>query len=574
VERLSSPIDQLKDNYQVVVVGSGYGGGIAASRLARAGQQVCLLERGRELQPGEYPNTLDAALREFQVDTSVGTVGSRTGLYDLRVNPDINVFFGCGLGGTSLVNANVGLRPEPRVFDDPRWPRAIRDDLDRGVNDGYHHAEEMLKPTPYPADFPPLLKLQALEKSARAMGQEFYRPPIYVTFKEGVNHVGVEQHACVLCGDCISGCNYGAKNTVLMNYLPDAKNHGAEIYTEVSVRYLERKDDRWLVHYQLLESGNEPIDAPTRVLAADVVVLAAGTLGSTELLLRSKARGLPLSDQVGQRFTGNGDYLGFSYNGESPVNTTGYGSMPPGEIDPVGPNIAGIIDMRGQPRLEDGIVVEEGVAPGAFAPALAESYASAAAAAGQNTADDLADRLGQAERAAESLVRGAYHGAVLNTQVFLVMTHDDGTGRMYLENDRLRVSWPGVGDQPIYQKVSQRLLEATKALKGIFTPNPLWKDLAGHNLTTVHPLGGCVMAEDAAWGVVNHKAQVFADTTGDAVHEGLYVADGAIVPIPLGVNPSLTISALAERACALLAQDRGWQIDYSLPASVSADEPR
>ena len=567
MERLSSLIDGLKDNYQVVVVGSGYGGGIAASRLARAGQQVCLLERGREIQPGEYPNTLDAALREFQVDTSAGTVGSRTSLYDLRVNSDINVFFGCGLGGTSLVNANVGLRPEPRVFDDPRWPRAIRDDLDHGVNDGYHHAEEMLKPTPYPADFPPLLKLQALEKSARAMGQEFYRPPIYVTFKEGVNHVGVEQHACVLCGDCISGCNYGAKNTTLMNYLPDARNHGAEIYTGVSVRYLERKDDRWLIHYQILESGNEPIDAPTRVLAAAVVVLAGGTLGSTEILLRSKARGLPLSDQVGQRFTGNGDYLGFSYNGESPVNTTGYGNLPPGRIDPVGPNIAGIIDMRNQPRLEDGIVVEEGVAPGAFASALAETYATAATAAGQNTANDLADRLGQDERAAESFVRGAYHGAVLNTQVFLVMTHDDGTGRMYLDNDRLRVSWPGVGAQPIYQKVSQRLLEATRALKGIFTPNPLWKDLAGHNLTTVHPLGGCVMADDAAWGVVNHKAQVFADTTGDAVHEGLYVADGAIVPIPLGVNPSLTISALAERACALLAADRGWQIDYSLPAA-------
>ncbi len=539
--RLSSPIDSLKSAYPVVVVGSGYGGGIAASRLARAGQQVCVLERGREFQPGEYPNTLDAVIREFQVDTAAGTTGSRTGLYDLRVNSDVNVFFGCGLGGTSLVNANVGLRPEPRVFDDPRWPREIRDDLDRGVADGYRHAEEVLRPTPYPDDFPPLPKLRALETSARAIGQEFDRPPIYVTFKEGVNQFGVEQHPCVLCGDCVTGCNYGAKNTTLMNYLPDAKNHGAEIYTGVSVRYLERQGDHWLVHYQLLESGQEPIDAPTRVLTASVVVLAAGTLGSTEILLRSKARGLPLSDQVGLRFTGNGDYLGFSYNGETPVNATGFGNLPPGQLDPVGPNIAGIIDMRNQPRLEDGIVVEEGVAPGALGSTLAATYAAAATAAGQNTADDLNDRLAQGERAADSLVRGPYHGAVLNTQIFLVMTHDDGNGRMYLE------------------------IEATRALKGIFTPNPLWKDLAGHNLTTVHPLGGCVMAEDAAWGVVDHKARVFAGPTGDAVHDGLYVADGAIVPVPLGVNPSLTISALAERACALLAADRGWQIDYSLP---------
>ncbi|MGH2460687.1 MAG: FAD-binding protein, partial [Chloroflexota bacterium] len=140
MERLASPIENLKDDYPVVVVGSGYGGGIAASRLARAGQRVCVLERGREFQPGEYPNTLDGALREFQVDTALGTVGSRTGLYDLRVNPEINVFFGCGLGGTSLVNANVGLRPEPRVFDDPRWPGEIRADLDHGVNVGYSRA--------------------------------------------------------------------------------------------------------------------------------------------------------------------------------------------------------------------------------------------------------------------------------------------------------------------------------------------------------------------------------------------------------------------------------------------------
>jgi cholesterol oxidase len=96
-------------------------------------------------------------------------------------------------------------------------------------------------------------------------------------------------------------------------------------------------------------------------------------------------------------------------------------------------------------------------------------------------------------------------------------------------------------------------------------PNPFWKDYADHNLTTVHPLGGCAMAEDASNGVVNHKAQVFADVAGGQIHDGLYVADGAIVPVGLGVNPSLTISALAERAMALLAADRGWTIDYGLP---------
>ena len=84
----------------------------------------------------------------------------------------------------------------------------------------------MLKPTPYPDSFPKLPKLQAHEKSAAHLDEKFYRPPINVTFEDGVNHVGVEQKACKLCGDCVSGCNYSAKNTVLMNYLPDAKNHG------------------------------------------------------------------------------------------------------------------------------------------------------------------------------------------------------------------------------------------------------------------------------------------------------------------------------------------------------------
>ncbi len=204
--------------------------------MARAGQQVCVLERGKEFQPGEYPNNLKSALSELQADLPDRHRGSPTGLYDLRLNKGINVFLGCGLGGTSLVNANVSLRAEPRIFDDHKWPPELRDDSKGRLEDGYRRAEEMLKPTPYPTDFPTLPKLRALERSATHLNERFYRPPINVTFKDGPNHVGVQQQACKLCGDCISGCNYGAKNTVLMNYLPDAKNHGAEIYTQVSVR--------------------------------------------------------------------------------------------------------------------------------------------------------------------------------------------------------------------------------------------------------------------------------------------------------------------------------------------------
>jgi cholesterol oxidase len=301
IVRLSSPIEDLQDHYQVVVVGSGYGGAITASRLARAGAQVCLLERGKELHPGEYPDTGPEALAQMQFDLPDRHVGSRTGLYDFRVNEDLNVFLGCGLGGTSLVNANVCLRAEPRVFDDPRWPQALRADLGTLLEEGYQRAEEMLTPMPLPDSMVGLKKLRALADSSTALPGRFSRPPINVTFTEGVNQVGVEQKACTLCGDCVSGCNYSAKNTVLMNYLPDAKNHGAEIFTRVAVRFLERRDEGWLVHYQLLDTGRERFDAPPLFLSAEVVVLAAGALGSTEILLRSAAKGLPLSDRLGAR---------------------------------------------------------------------------------------------------------------------------------------------------------------------------------------------------------------------------------------------------------------------------------
>ena len=566
MNRLSSPIERMKSHYAVIVVGSGYGGAIAASRLARAGQPICVLERGKEFQPGEYPDTEREAVCEMQAHTAQGHIGPRTGLYDFHMGGDINAFVGCGLGGTSLVNANVSLRAEPRVFDDSRWPQSLRADLNTLLEDGYRRAEEMLKPMPYPKDFPILPKLAAHEKSAAAMQQPFSRPPINVTFTDGVNHVGVDQRACVLCGDCVSGCNHRAKNTVLMNYLPDAWNHGAEIYTQVAVRHLERRNNRWVVHYQLLNSGRERFDAPTLFVTADLVILGAGTLGSTEILLRSKALGLSVSDTVGQHFTGNGDVLGFGYNTDQIIDGIGFGARPPEDRDPVGPCITGLIDLRLQPTLEHGMVIEEGSIPGALAPFLPAALAAGAKLAEQSgTVIDDVTRKGLEF---ESLVRGAYHGAVRRSQTYLVMTHDDGEGHMVLDaHDHLQIKWPGVGRQRIFQQADQRLRQATAALGGTYVPNPLWSEVMTHPLTTVHPLGGCVMAEDSTRGVVNHKGQVFAAQAGADVYDNLYVCDGSVVPRSLGVNPLLTISALAERCLFLVAKDRGWPVSYDLPSA-------
>ena len=459
------------------------------------------------------------------------------------------------------------------MLEDSRWPEKLRDDIDTRLAAGFKRAADMLRPLPYPADQPTLPKLDALERSSTEFGGHFSRPPINVTFKDHINHVGVQQHACVLCGDCVSGCNHGAKNTVLMNYLPDARNHGAEIYTEVSVRRLERDANRWRVHYQLVESGREAFDAPTLSLTADLVVLSAGTLGTTEILLRSKSAGLTASDQTGFRFTGNGDVLGFSYNSDRTINGVGFGDQSAEGRDPVGPCITGLIDLRNQTTLDAGMVIEEGSLPGAMSGVLAAGLGGAAALAGQGSDGHAAPNAAQAARALESAVHGPYRGAVRNTQTYLVMTHDGGDGRMILEDDRLRVSWPGVGSRPIFGTVNDRLRDATRPLGGIYVKNPAWNKLTDHRLVTVHPLGGCVMAERAEDGVVNHKGQVFSGSADSAVYDDLYVADGSIIPRPLGVNPLLTISVLAERCCALIAQDRGWTFSDSLPSALSGPPP-
>ncbi len=595
--RLSTPIDQLKSHYTVVLVGSGYFFKNAESSLARASAKrreitVCVLERGKEfrpgdldkndklIKPGEYPDTEFEALRQVQVDLPHFHSGSRTGLYDVRMNKEINVFVGCGLGGTSLVNANVCAEAEDAVFQQEEWPSGIRSPQGLAqLKDGYKNARDMLQPRRYdskadPIKYPPLKKLIALEKSAAHLHERFDPLPINVNFDKlpnDTNHVGVEQHPCVGCGDCMTGCNYQAKNTVLMNYLPDAKNHNAEIYTEVSVRYLERKGNQWLVHYQLLNTGREKFDAPTMVVSADIVILGAGTLGSTEILLRSRDRGLSLSGKLGERFTGNGDVLGLSYNCDEEINGIGFGHRSPEGRMKVGPTITGVIDMRKQPQLGDSIVIEDGSIAGAFSSLLPAIFATAAKALGEDTDTGFKDGSREGIRALESLTLGAYRGAIRNTQTLLVMAHDDGKGRLYLEDDRLRISWPDVGKQPIFGKVKDKLKEATDALGGTYVKNPVSNQFMGQDLITVHPLGGCVMANHAGDGVVNHKGQVFSGAAGTDVYENLYVNDGAVIPRPVGVNPLLTISAVAERCCAILLQERNWTIDYAFTPRPKAE---
>jgi cholesterol oxidase len=571
MRRLSQSIGRLESDYDVVVIGSGYGGAIAASRMARAGLNVCLLERGREFALGDFPSSIWRGLWDIQLNQKWARLGRSLGLIEVHRNPDVNAIVGCGLGGTSLINAGVALKPDPRLWNDARWPTAIRNDL-RSVAAGYFRAKQMLRPRPLPMDFGALRKLSALHESATVLnlGREFYRPPINVTFEDGVNRAGIQQIGCTACGDCVSGCNEGAKNTTAMNYLPDAVNHGAAIFTQVEARWIKRGEGKWIVGYRLIGVGRERFAAPELFVLADLVIVAAGAIGSTALLLRSRdQQRLSMSDRVGERFTGNGDVLGFAYNTDQAICSVGFGANPKGRFPDVGPCITGIIDHRRTQRLRDGFVIEEGAFPGAidwFLPLLMWWFD---VWVGKTVL--MRDRLKAFARIARSIL-GLRRGALQRTQIYLVMAHDDAEGKLELEDDRPRISWPKAGSQPIFEKIKMTLRRATKALGGDFVENPLWSKDMGRALVTVHPLGGCPMGDRAENAVVDHTGCVFSGAAGEAVHGGLHVVDGAIVPMSLGVNPLLTISALAERCCALIAKDRGRVINYA--AALASAWPR
>jgi cholesterol oxidase len=548
MKMLSRPVDQMLDRYSVVVVGSGYGGAVTASRLARTGRDVCVLERGKEIRPGEYPNSALSALRQIQVHTADAQHGPAAGMFDFHVGRDITVVTGCGLGGTSLINANVALEPSNSIFEDARWPAPLRHHPEL-IKPFMQAAKDMLGSSPYPRTWPDLPKLRVLERVAAGLGLEVTRPDLNVTFADGPNAVGMQQNACVLCGDCCSGCNYGAKNTVLMNYLPDAQAHGAHIFTEVAVRSVRRWQDSWRVEFDLPGQGQ-----PSRFVIADVVVLAAGTLGSTQILLRSAALGLPVSDRLGHGFSGNGDVIAFAYDTDETVRGVGLGERVPRQDTLVGPAITGLIDLPGpEADREDRLIIEDGAIPGALADLLPIAMNAASYADLDEGTVSEARRL----RELAGIPLGSHHGPVDRTLTYLVMGTDDAGGRIVLDNDQVHVEWPEVAEQPVFARDNQILARATRALYGTMIPDPLWARTNGGSLITVHPLGGCVMADDAAKGVVDHAGRVF-DPVGGGVHEGLYVCDGSVVPLALDANPLLTISAIAERTAAIMIEDRGW----------------
>jgi cholesterol oxidase len=513
-------------------------------------QKVCLLERGKEMWPGDYPEDLVEGAFELQVDRPSGRIGKPTALYDFRFNDEMHVWIGCGLGGTSLVNANVTVVPDKKVFDG--FPPEINQTFDL-VERGYKITSEWLQAKPVP-DRHDLPKSYALKRSGTTTGGKWLQPPLAVSWDKQSSTGGIQMNACINCGNCVTGCNNQSKNTTLMNYIPDAHKHGCEIFCQVEVKSIEKQGDIWIVH------GISHETSKLFSVRCKTCIIAGGSLGSTELLLRSKEKGLECSSQVGKKFTGNGDVLGFAYNGEKKVQSVGYPSKQPILENPVGPTITSILDLKTE-TLKDSYWIAEGAFPSMLSTGLVQAFtALSLLPIARRVPTDNSGMLRRIAREAQSNVQGPRVGSMDNTQMYLFMGHDDADGTMVLKEDRLRIVWPNVHRQHVYQKADQILYDCTKADVGIYIKNPLTIDANNNQLVTVHPLGGCPMGTSAENGVVNHKGQVFQK--GTTVYENLYVLDGAILPTAVGVNPFFTICAIVERSIMIMAKEKNLSINY------------
>jgi cholesterol oxidase len=547
---LSQKKDDLSERYDVIVIGSGYGGAIAASRFAQFGYQVCLLEKGREIVPGEYPNNTEQFLREVQADCPSGHFGSPSGLFDIRCYKNINVMAGCGLGGTSLIDAGVCARPDASLFQDAIWPEAIQNDKE--MQTYYQRAEEMLRPSPYPRGSQNLNKFDSVQKYVKEMPYQsaMSRPPLLINFKylrNGFNASGVDQRPCTKCGNCLTGCNEGAKNTLATNYLPEAKRDGVRIFTQIQVSHIEKDRALWRVFIKK-NNSNHKKKSNDIILRSDTVILAAGSLGSTEILLRSSQKGLRLSPALGHRFSGNGNMIGMMFNTDHQINAVGLDAHLTPVNDLIGPSTTGMIDIRFGEDLQNTVVLSELTFPGAVSKYLPAVLASLGEKTGKRFGDPE-EILREESRVIQSKIRGSYVGAVNHTQLLFATAHDNSGGRLIMEKDRVKVLWPGVERLPVFYRTNAILEEIAKKMGGTYIANPIWHDVLGQGLFTWNPLGGAVMADDAKEGVVNHKGQVYSSDRGLSVHEGLYVMDGSVIPRSLGVGPILTICALAERSC-------------------------
>ncbi|WP_423193443.1 GMC oxidoreductase [Cupriavidus sp. H18C2] len=525
--------------YDTVIVGSGFGGAVAACRLAQAGQRVLVLERGRRWTPETFPRGDNDPWLWNQKQPQ-----RFSGWADVRTFSDIWVIAGAGVGGGSLIYANVSVEAPPRTFA-WGWP----DDIGHAtLQPWYDTVGEMLAVAPVPdAQLSPRARLVEEAAHACGWGDRFRKLPLAVSFRDDwhpdlpgaredhqsrpfQNAHGRWQGTCVHCGNCDVGCQVLAKNTLDLNYLAVAEDHGAEIRPLHLVQRLEPLADGWRVRFDQIDPVAQS-RTPGEVTAARVIV-AAGSIGSTELLLRCRDthRTLPrLSARLGYGWAHNGDFVTPAF-------------YPGRMVSPShGVTISAVIDLLdGSAPNGQALFVEDGGIPN-----IARNYIR------RQMRRTRRGRLRALWREIGGLVDD---GDPLETMMpWFGQGVDPGDGQLRLcrkwyapWRQTLEMSWRHEPSEAVIESMiaAHRLLSA--ATGGNPWVPPTWRLL--RNLVTPHPLGGCNMGRSAEDGVVDSHGRVFGYT-------GLYVMDGAIVPRALGLNPSRTIAALAERNVALLLRE-------------------
>ncbi|SDY91699.1 cholesterol oxidase [Amycolatopsis xylanica] len=561
-----------REHIHAVVVGSGFGGSVAAFRLAEAGRSVVVLERGRAYPPGSFPRTPAEMSRNFW-DPKAGIYG----MFDVLNFRKLQAVTGSGLGGGSLLYAGVLLRKDEKWFVDEEplpgggyedWP-VTRADLEKH----YDAVEKMLAPTPMPFDRPGYSetpKTIAMRDAARRMGAEWSLPPLGITFsaKPGLppepgtriaeveykNLHGAVRRSCRMCGECNIGCNDGAKNSLDHTYLSAAKAKGAEIRTSSEVvRIAPRARGGYEVDYLVHDPDAGPAAFKhSKQLSCDVLVLGAGTFGTVGLLLRNRANFPGLSRALGTRFSGNGDVLGFMLRAteggprtlaasQGPVITSSI-RFPDG-LDGVAGQRGGYVQDAGFPLFVDWLV--EG-----------SRVSKLGARAARFVGDALAGSL--------SLSRSPHSGARLSSLLgcgllsdtsmpLLAMGRERPEGRLSLRRGELDLRWRHESSRDYFTLAGARMRAIAESDGAEYRDNPMGR---GGRVVTVHPLGGAPMAVTEHAGVCDPHGQVFG-------FPGLYIADGSVMPGSVGPNPSLTIAALADRLC-----DR--MLETSRPASGQA----
>ena len=548
------------EHYDCIVVGTGFGGSVTAQRLAEAGRRVLVLERGKAYPPGSFPRSPIGFTKNFW-DPSEGLQG----LFDLWSFSGLDALVSSGLGGGSLIYANVLLRKDEKWFvqDGPggeSWP-VSRAELDPH----YDRAEKMLGAQRYPLGHAPYdhtPKTLAFRAAAQARDLDWFLPPLAVTFgNEGEEPIpgepiredrpnihGRTRLTCRLTGECDVGCNYGSKNTLDYNYLTAAHHDGAEILTRCEVREFEPHARGWAVHYIEHKDENEGRKTDTHRLerttvTAEHLVLAAGTLGSTYLLLRNRAALPGLSTRLGEGFNGNGDLLTFAVRcTEEGMD----GKRAPRRIDPAyGPvitsaaRVGDAVDGNGTGGR--GMYVEDAGYPEFVSWMLQVLDTPQAIARALPVIGGVAAKLlhhGDDNLSAEASKLLGDCRLSSGALPLLIMGRDVPDGLMSLVGDRLEVDWSKKGGSEEYFDRAREIANGiADELGSTFMDNPIW---LLNRVITVHPLGGVRMGRSDAEGVVDPYGRVFN-------HPGLHVADGSVMPGPVGPNPSLTIAALAER---------------------------